>query len=274
MNELEITYEGKTKTYFIPSKIDEMDSKSFQLYIFQLRFQTEEKAFRGVMFTTFLRQAKCQRLALLYNQSNYEALAEKFTDFLFTEEKPILLNCLIDTLFSGPNKLVGFGTLCSKLTFRQFRKVQSLWLDYQETESETILNEAIAWLYTPKLFRSIPFITNRYLTEKSAKKRAKKIAKLDFNTRFAIMSNFNSVKDSIKYKYPLTLLKSSEKQKFFDESQEIDIDTIYEDMIYTRSGGDITKDNLVDLSPLLDIFSHFESEHRDFKRQQEALKNT
>ena len=271
MNQLKTLYREQTTVFNLPETIDEMDERSFRLLVKLSRANVLGQKFRSEIFMEMLKMANFQHISLLKKEYNFDEISKKFTDFLLQNNDSPLLNCLIPTLFKNWKKLHGFGLLFSNLNFRQFRKAQCHAYEYAQTEDESELNLMIAWLYIPK--KSLLFTDKRF-TEASAIKRAKRISKLDIDTRFAIYTNFNQVRDSLKFKYPLTLLKSDEKQKFFGNNQEeIDLEENFEDMIFTRSGGDITKDELVDLSPCLDIFAHFESEARDYKRQKEALDN-
>ena len=222
------------------------------------------------MFTAFLNQANFNLMKRILKEYNYEHLATQYTHFLFEEKTKPVFNCLIPSIFSW-RKLEGFGLLMSNLSFRQFRKAQCFARDFAESDNIEDLSMMIAWLYLPKYC----FGKEAEQNDKAANKRGFRIIQnLKYSTMFAIYTNFNQVRDTLKYKFPLTLGKAEEKAKFFGTNgKELNLEDSFEDMLYTRSGGDILKDTLVDLSPALDIFAHFESEARDYIRQKEALNN-
>jgi hypothetical protein len=269
MNQLETTYQGKVSTFHLPSNLDEMSPECFQLFIDQLLTQKDPRAFKSMMFTAMLKQAGFNQIKPLLKEYNYEHLATQYTHFLFEEKIEPVFNCLIPSLFRW-RKLIGFGLLMSNLTFRQFRKAQCFAHDFSESDNIEDLSMMIAWLYLPKFSLS----KENDQTDSSANKRGFRIIqKLPYSTMYAIYTNFNQVRDTLKFKFPLTLGKADQKAKFFGTKKDINLEESFEDMLFNRSGGDILKDNLVDLSPALDIFAHFESEARDYNRQKEALKN-
>jgi hypothetical protein len=270
MNQLETIYNGKVNTFNLPSSLEEMSPDCFLTFIDQLLTQKDDRTFKSIMFTAFLKQAKFNLMKRVLKEYNYEHLATQYTHFLFQEKTEAVFNCLIPNLF-GWRKLEGFGLLMSNLSFRQFRKAQCFARDFAESDNIEDLAMMIAWLYLPKYC----FSKQAEQTDKTANKRGFRIVKnLKYSTMYAIYTNFNQVRDTLKYKFPLTLGKADEKAKFFGTNgKEINLEDSFEDMLFNRSGGDILKDNLVDLSPALDVFAHFESEARDYKRQKEAIDN-
>lgn len=270
MNQLETIYQGKVNTFNLPSSLDEMSPDCYLTFIDQLLHQKDHRTFKSIMFTAFLKQAGFNQVKPLWKEYNYEALATQCSHFLFEEKTEAVFNCLIPSIF-GWRKLEGFGLLMSNLSFRQFRKAQCFARDFAESDNIEDLSMMVAWLYLPKYCYS----KATEQTERAANKRGFRIVQnLKYSVMYAIYTNFNQVRDSLKHKFPLTLGKADEKAKFFGTNgKEINLEDSFEDMLFNRSGGDILKDNLVDLSPALDVFAHFESEARDYKRQKEAMQN-
>ena len=275
MNQLETIYHGKVNTFNLPSSLDEMSPDCFLIFIDQLLNQKDHRTFKSIMFTAFLKQAGFNQLKPLLKEYNYEHLATQYTHFLFEEKTKPVFNCLIPNILHGWYKLKGFGLLMSNLSFRQFRKAQCFARDFAESDNIKDLAMIIAWLYIPVNSLKLQWVDENAQIDKYVEERCIRILKqLPYSTMFAIYTNFNQVRDTLKYKFPLTLGKAEEKAKFFGTNgKEINLEDSFEDMLYTRSGGDILKDNLVDLSPALDVFAHFESEARDYNRQKQALDN-
>jgi len=274
MNYLEAIHNGKIEVFNLPESLDEMSPECYQTFIDQLLTQKDNRAFKAIMFTAFLKQAKFTLMERILEEHNYESLATQFTHFLFEEKTKPVFNCLIPTILSGWNKCKGFGLLMSNLSFRQFRKAQCFAHDFAESDDENDLNMMIGWLYLPVISDFSKHYNDKSQTDDRVSYMATKIAKLKYSKRFAIYTNFNQVRDTLKFKFPLTLGKAEEKAKFFGiKGKEINLEDSFEDMLFNRSGGDILKDNLVDLSFALDVFAHFESEARDYNRQKEAMSN-
>jgi hypothetical protein len=140
----------------------------------------------------------------------------------FLNKEVTLTRNLLPVIATGLKKYYGPADAMVYCTFGEFTLACSALDDYQKTREEKHLDQLVAILYRPKkVFWSIRkyFTDNQDLRSKfmnrTLKKRARKLARLDHCVRYSVYLFFNGVLNSLPALYPYVY-----KQKDEADSQD------------------------------------------------------
>ena len=200
MNQVEID----EKTYFTPSDWNELTKKQviFVSRLFQGQLSMVDFKLRALFDFLSVRPKVIKRI----HPEDAYFLCESL-DFLFNEVS--LTRNLLPAVRTGWRKYLGPSDAMMNCTFGEFTIANSLLDSFTKTREQKYLDEMVAVLYRPrKWFWSFrkSFTDNqdsrKKLVNRTLKKRARTMVKVDYHLKFSVYLFFSGVLNSLPVLYP------------------------------------------------------------------------
>lgn len=200
MNQVEID----SKKYFTPSNWNELTKKQvlFVSCLFQGQLTMVDFKLRALF--DFL-SARPKVIKRIHPEDAY-FLCESL-DFLFKEVSLTRNN--LPTIKKGGRKYIGPSDAMMNCTFGEFTIANSLLDSFSKTREQKYLDDMVAVLYRPKKwfwFIRKAFIDNqdprKKFVNRSLKKRAGTMAKVDYHVKYSVYLFFSGVLNSLPVLYP------------------------------------------------------------------------
>lgn len=189
-------------------------------------------------------------------------LSESHTEFLF-DDKSVISEQKFKKLWFWHTDLFGPSNSLSNTCFRQFRMAEEFSFLYAASKNEIHLNTMLAWLYLPAgayQLESTDKQYRKYLTPSEVKKRAKKIAKIDIETRYYLYLWYCHAKYSLQKKFDeLWETPSGSSKVKLNQNQLDKLRQNFSSMLVLRAEH-VTRLEDTDFSMLFDVLQFFQSE--------------